>query len=323
MKFQRHDQLVYLHDFVIDDEFTYDGVYPKGAREKMGLIAPTDVPYDFLIGGHRYLFKKSFRRYPHQFWMEIVAYRIGCLMGVEVPPAFVAYESNSMQFGALIEWFYGYPGFPKQAYHDGGVYMKQLIENYDMRVGEQHNFTTIAVLMKAMFQLKMFSGKWHEVWARIFVFDAVIGNTDRHHDNWGIIWTYDDTAPRRIKGAVSPAFDNGTSLGYEIIENNIHNFKNSDRLNRYISKGRHHAKWNREDSQRLSHLDFIRKYVEKYPDTANIIKNCLSFDYDELEQSVYQLTEFDVQVPLTTERAEFILDLVDTRRNNLLSVVGN
>jgi hypothetical protein len=28
---------------------------------------------------------------------------------------------------------------------------------------------------------------WLELWVKMFTFDALIGNTDRHQNNWGII----------------------------------------------------------------------------------------------------------------------------------------
>jgi hypothetical protein len=54
-------------------------------------------------------------------------------------------------------------------------------------------------------------------WAKALTFDALIGNTDRHQDNWGIIITRQTEAPNKIKKMrISPVFDNGTSMGHEI-----------------------------------------------------------------------------------------------------------
>jgi len=319
MKLQNHDQLVYLEDF-IDDECSYEGVYPKGARAKKSLRAPSVAPHDFLVGGHRYLFKKSFIRYPHQFWIEIAAYRIGCLMGVSVPPTFVAYDAYETEFGALIEWFYDYPGSQKQAYHDGGVYMQQLIENYDMKVGVKHNFITISILMKALH--KVMNEKWAETWAKIFTFDAIIGNTDRHHDNWGIIWNVEEFASDKVTATIAPAFDNGTSLGHEIIEKNISKYDSRDTMERYILRGKHHARWQIGDTERLSHAEFLKKFTDKYPDTLQIVFDCLKFDSSKIVEIIYQLTQFDVVVPLTASRAEFMVKLVETRRHYLLRELG-
>src|SRR6266498_2244439 len=96
------DQPVNVTDWLQDEEFAQ---YPEGARDKTLLYCPNPSPFDFLKADHRYLFKRSSPRYPEQFWTEILAYRLGAHMDIDVPPAFVAYDSKKNQSGALIEWF--------------------------------------------------------------------------------------------------------------------------------------------------------------------------------------------------------------------------
>ena len=43
--------------------------------------------------------------------------------------------------------------------------------------------------------------------------DALIGNTDRHHENWGIIESKSDHTARRV---LSPSYDHASSLGREL-----------------------------------------------------------------------------------------------------------
>ena len=96
-----------VSDWAKDDEFPE---YPVGAREKFLLFSPDTQRKPFLVPGHQYLFKLAFNRHPDQFWAEIIAYRIGTLMGVDVPPAHLAIRNGVS--GALIEWFYDHPGEP-------------------------------------------------------------------------------------------------------------------------------------------------------------------------------------------------------------------
>lgn len=281
----------------------------------MALYSPADTAYSFLIPNHRYIFKESVRRHPHQFWMEIVAYRVGIVMGIAVPPAFAAYYDVNLKCGALIEWFYAYPGAP-ELYIDGGNFMKRLIKDYDIKKGTQHNFRTISALMRA-FEKELMRESWVEHWAKVFTFDAVIGNTDRHHDNWGLIFNVSDG--QVIKVTLSPAFDNGTSLGYEILDENIANF-NGRRLEQYIRRGTHHMKWT-ADEERSQHIDLVVKYIQKYPDCKTTVLNCLDFDYNGLADLILELTGVGTSVPLTPVRADFMLKLIKTRRDMLLEVL--
>jgi hypothetical protein len=52
-------------------------------------------------------------------------------------------------------------------------------------------------------------------------FDTLIGNTDRHPDNWGLLVGL-GAAPQY---AMAPAFDNGTSLAYKIPEDRLPGLK--------------------------------------------------------------------------------------------------
>jgi len=70
----------------------WDGspVYQEGTRSKSSVRFIGDNPAPFVRDGWRYLFKLSRSRYPWQFWMEVAAYRIGRVVGMDVPPTHVA-----------------------------------------------------------------------------------------------------------------------------------------------------------------------------------------------------------------------------------------
>jgi hypothetical protein len=67
------------------------------------LICPADASEQFLIPGHAYLFKSAEGWRRQQIWSEIVAYRLASLVGLDVPPCFLAVNEHSGQVGALIE----------------------------------------------------------------------------------------------------------------------------------------------------------------------------------------------------------------------------
>lgn len=117
-------QIIDVVHWRTDEEF---GVFPQGARAKEAVFAPEDVGDEPLLPRHRYLFKRSKKAYPDQFWGEIVAYRIGCAMGLEVPPAFAAYNSGTGYSAALIEWFYVHP----ERFVHAGDYFQRLIPEFD------------------------------------------------------------------------------------------------------------------------------------------------------------------------------------------------
>ena len=51
--------------------------------------------------------------------------------------------------------------------------------------------------------------------AEYLLLDAVIGNVDRHHENWGILGKDVDGS---VKGRLAPTFDHASSLGRELLD---------------------------------------------------------------------------------------------------------
>jgi hypothetical protein len=314
---QSNDQLLSLDGWIVEDE----GPFPKGKRDKVAVFCPSPAPFDFLVPNHRYLFKEPIHwpKHEHQFWSEIVAYRIGSIMEVPVPPTFFAMKNPDTP-GALIEWFYDYPG-QRRRYVDGGIYMKRHVLDYDYKKGKQHNFKTIAGFMRGLAIHGILDEDWLEHWAKVLTFDAIIGNTDRHHNNWGLIWDY-ETVMTGSSVVNSPAFDNGTSLGYEILEEDIDKFQDINKMMKYIERGRHHMRWALIESQRLSHLDMVIKIIKRFPSSVDKIIGCLLFSSVDLKERVYELCSFDSPVTFTEKRAKFIVDIVELRRKILIDRIG-
>lgn len=309
-----------------DDEYA---TYPEGSRSKRLLRCPAPAPHPWLFGGHRYLFKESRRTYPAQFWVEIVAARIGQLCGVPVPPAYACWDSKTGTAAALIEWFYGYPSKPSQRFFSGGLLMKAAIKDFDHEKGRQHNFETI----NTWFQLaeaasglvsRLSSSKilvlqpdWIPRWAAMLTFDALIGNTDRHQENWGLLFGLGSQPQVFLE--LAPAFDNGTSLGHELDQSAIAGFRKDDRrLAAYIGRGRHHLRWQLADTRQAGHLELLLQLSEKCPQSRPAMVSVLKVSDSQLDNAVLPLCDINLPVPLARDRAELMLRLLRARRDRLL-----
>ena len=302
-------QAVNISNWKKDDEF---GVYPEGARDKTLFYSPSPSPYEFLIPNHRYLYKHAFGRHPDQFWTEIIAYQVGCLLDVPVPPAFVAFDEDNNSCGALIEWFLNYPGQPEERFVPGGDIMVSAIPGYDRKKGRQHNLAMVEPYLGFLEKnSKVDMAEWQIYWCDMLLFDALIGNTDRHQDNWGLLW---QTSNETVKVRMAPVFDNGTSLGYEILDGNMDDFYKSDRMQNYINKGRHHIRWRLHDKKPAQHIELLELLANKYPAIANKIINKLNvFDLDALKAIIIDCTKYKLSIPLTEKRAEFVYHLIESR----------
>lgn len=286
-----------------DAEF---GVFPQGARAKDAIIAPDAPPEAVIIPGRRYLFKHSRRNFPDQFWCEIVAYRIGCLLGVKVPPAFAAWNSSTGISAALIEWFYvdGH-----EAFVWGGDFLQAMRPGYDRDQGSQHNLQDITALMRSMIFRKILKpADWRQWWVDALLFDALIGNTDRHQDNWGFVIQANGQGFK-----LSPLFDNGTSLGHERLTSKVEAWTD-EKVDWYIGKGCHRLKWSLEEWPPTDgHLNLLRKVLSEWPQTCQTARQRLDFTEHELAQALDDLTGLEVPVRLSPERRSFMLRLLRRR----------
>ena len=326
--------LKHLNEVIDISEWTpdeyYGNAYPEGAREKDLYRSPAEPQQPVIRSDHPYLFKKSFHRYPWQFWIEILAYRMGQIMGVEVPPAYVAStgsgSSEELTHAALIEWFYG----DNELYFDGGTVISPYIPNFDHRTGRQHNFQTIVAIIEKYEDLDT-EQRVREL-ASILTFDTVTGNTDRHQNNWGVVYP----PPFRIGSSemrFSPAFDNGTSMGHELLEERFYKFQDPGYRSRYLTRitgsnrprgALHHMKWSLEDQTPMNFYAFMCKMAHEYPYTKQVMLGHLQFDQAEVKTAFDGLAGLvdDSNCRLTERRLEFTIGLIMDRRRLLLEALG-
>ena len=317
--FQPAEQVIDIVEWPVHDDYE---VFPIGARDKSLRICPVSEAHPFCIGGHRYLFKEAIKsakdprqpKFPDQYWSEIIAFKIGRLMNLNVPPAFAAFNSDTDQPGALIEWFTGYPEQHIERFTAGGDHMQRLIKNYDRDKGREHNLATITVFSKALAQHRLLNHDWKEYWGLCLCYDALIGNTDRHQENWGVLWNEHAKTAR-----FTPYFDNGTSLGYEIFPNKFLKLRqNKDMLNAYLRRGRHQMKWEITSEKRLPLMQGVIDYAKEYPQIIPILINSLMWNEADLEEILTQLVSFELKFRLSRDRADFVYFLTVRRRKLLL-----
>lgn len=318
---QNPDQVVDVADWAPEE-----AVYPEGSRTKSTFISPPVPEFAGLKPDHRYLFKLSADRYPTQFWAEIIAYRIGAFIGIPVPPAFVALNSREQVFGALIEWFYSdqAAGDGFNRYVSGGQYMRRMINGYDIVKGTQHNFQSVWDLCRAFHIGTHLIEPPLRHWSGVMLFDALIGNQDRHQDNWGFVWQFNRAVGKKMLARFAPAFDNGTSLGHEILEERLGVAMQPDRLDRYVLRGRHHMRWALADQVQAGHFEMITKLTEKWPKTKQHMASLLAYDPAKLEAELGDLVAFPVPAPyaLSADRLRWVCALLRARRDHLLAVLS-
>lgn len=301
------DAPIDVRDWLIDDLYAS---YPEGARSKDAFFPPSTLDLDFINKKRRHLYKRSDKKYPDQFWGEVAAYHIGCILGVNVPPAFAAFNSEAGDCGTLIEWFYE---DGKAEFTPGGSYMQSIIPEFDRKKGELHSFRAIKIWAGAYCDVGLIKEDWYETWANAFLFDALIGNTDRHQDNWGYLLPKNGDMLE-----FAPLFDNGTSLGYERFEEYIGAWTDLQ-YEIYINKGKHHVRWDLGDNKGCGHFDLLDKVILEMPDLRQSLRSKIEqFDTHKLDESLDHLCTLRVPIALTQFRKNLYIRLIQLRKQKLL-----
>lgn len=232
-------------------------------------------------------------------------------MGLEVPHAFAAVNSGTGYSAALIEWFYEEP----DRFVYAGEFLQRIIPEFDRKKGRQHNLDDATLVLRLFAQNRLLTGNWQQWLVDMLFFDSVIGNTDRHQDNWGFIFR-DGVLP--ADGCLlAPLFDNGTSLGHERFTNRVAAWTDRE-IDRYIERGRHHMGQTRmAGALSCGHTELVAHALNMWPNTRAIARERLELLHRGLPNLLDDLFALDGLIPFSPERANFIVRLL-TRRLSLL-----
>jgi hypothetical protein len=103
--------------------------------------------------------------------------------------------------------------------------------------------------------------------AAYLVLDALIGNTDRHHENWGILRKHTEGG---WFGLLAPTFDHASSLGRELVDDSPGRCRRrlltEGRLAQYAEKAPGAIFWRVDDKHGLSPLELVRRASVLYPE---------------------------------------------------------
>ena len=154
-----------------------------GTRNKKVYQNPED--------GKIYYFKQSFnkgkRNYKHEFWSEIVASEIGALLGFDLLPYHIAIRKDTI--GCISESMID-PASEELV--EGGKYLQAFDSTFDPEDVKQRHQYSFQLILDTIIHFGEEKYLGHII--DTILFDTVIGNSDRHQENWAIIHTHSPTS---------------------------------------------------------------------------------------------------------------------------------
>ena len=286
----------------------------QGAKPKRILICPNPPPHAFLIGGHRYLFKEPSGWRAPQVWSEVIAYELSRDLGHAIPPAFLATGPGNASPGVLIEFFYGHPEDEKRRYVDG----IELLQGRGFGINYKHGSLKDNMALSRILGVR----ERKDWWCRTVALDALIGNVDRHSQNWGFLIRPAE-AERPPEYSLAPAFDNGTSMGYNFPEDSLAAQSSPAAIARLVGGGQHHFSWAGGVAGGAPHAGFCRELDRLLPGgVGHSMDDVVHLENHRIEAIVDWGTRFDFPTPFSAARAQFVAMQLKARRDAIAAALG-
>ena len=148
----------------------------------------------------------------------------------------------------------------------GNQMLERVVRGYDPRKTfnqSSHTLTNIWCVMERVFPAAEGARQAKLRFADHLVLDALIGNTDRHHENWGILRR---RVGDRWRGFVAPSFDHASSLGRELRDSDRDRRLKENRVGDYLQRGRGAIFWSEGERHGPSPLELVKRASRTRPD---------------------------------------------------------
>lgn len=236
----------------INPEWVLEGE-ALGSKEKFWFILPiTENPNE----KRNWLFK-----FPQpntgQHWAEKVAAEIADHLGIlhgKVELAVFDGENGSATESFAREG--------RELYH-GNQLMAGRHVGYDVARRfrqSEHTFENIWLTLEKVSAGADAQQRAKETMASYLVLDALIGNTDRHHENWGILVR---RVGDRTQEMMAPSFDHASSLGRELRDTAREKHLKDGSVGSYVERGRGGIFWTAGDKHGPSPLRLVQMASHK------------------------------------------------------------
>ena len=214
----------------------------------------------FRRDGQRWLFKEA-REGTGEDWAEKVVAEVALSAGI--PAARVELADSDGRRGCASLSFAD-PDIAETLIH-GNEILAGFVLGYDPRKKfhqSDHTLENIAAAIRKMFPQKDRQDVVLTELARYLVLDALVGNTDRHHENWGVVARLGQVEQgAQTTMRVAPSFDHASALGRELLDEARSTMLAENRVGTYVRRGHGAIFQSATDRRGVNPLGFVESAV--------------------------------------------------------------
>ena len=250
----------YYYDIVqVNPEWAFDQE-SMGSKKKFWYWDPDDP------SSIETLFK-----YPRQdrgeHWAEKIAAEISKVL--DIAHADVELASCEGQLGTVT---FSFTRNRRGLFH-GNQLLELIIEDYNpqqKRRPSNHTLFNIFKIFDLVFPENESSDEVKRQFGQYLLLDAVIGNTDRHHENWGLLRERSEDGWKTV---LAPTFDHASSLGRELSDEVRNRRLRENSIGEYSEKAPGGIYWSAYDRKGIGPLSLVRRANAGYPD---LFRSCFT-----------------------------------------------
>jgi len=247
----------------MSDSYPIIEVQPAWALESEALGSKEKFWYRQATGESDWLFKYP-ERNTGQHWAEKIAAEIAARL--DIPHARVELAEFQNNRGSITKSFVR----DGQNLDHGNQILAGHILGYDPKTKFQqsrHTLEDIFLALDKTFVTPEGAPRAKTQFAAYLVLDAIIGNTDRHHENWGILSEQD---VNKWIVMLAPTFDHASSLGRELLDVGKGKCRqrllDEKRIGPYAERARGAIYRDKNDRHGLSPMALVRWAAELHPE---------------------------------------------------------
>jgi hypothetical protein len=215
-------------------------------------------------GAERWLFKEA-REHTGEDWAEKIASEVA--QYVQVPAARVELAEYAGRRGCLSLSFVE---DDENLVHGNEILAGQIVgyERQKRLRQSDHTFDNIVAAVQRLVGNAPWCPDVLTDLARYLVLDALICNTDRHHENWGFLTRFEEEEPKKwmMFLRLAPSFDHASSLGRELRDERRQALLAGNRIDDYARHGRGGIYWRKTDAHGANPIQLVEVLVRQFPD---------------------------------------------------------
>jgi len=260
----------------------------SGTRKKYWIIEPKYSQH--------YMFKIP-RENTGEAWSEKVTAELGKLLGLSMMDVQLACRKKVI--GIIAKKF----TLPTEEFFEGGDLIGSIVEGFNRYKLDNY---TLENIIQALIEYDL-----DDEFVIIPIFDALIGNQERHCDNWGVI------VSKSGSYRLAPIYDNGASLGFQLKEERIKlMFKDKNMFTAY--NNRSHSLIGIGDKKKPKYTELIPVIRNRYPSKVKNVANYISGLNSDM---IIKILNIIPDAIMTDIYKEWVLKLLLSRRDWLINII--